>query len=400
MYFCRKINTVDNTFTLVAKTLPGFEQLLADELEALGAENINVLYRAVSFDADKRLMYKANYCLRTALRILKPVETFVARNELMLYKKIFNIKWHEIFGIEETFAIDAVVSGNYFTHSQYAALKVKDAIADEFRNKYGARPSVDTENPDLRINIHIENEKVTLSFDSSGDSLHKRGYRKAVDKAPMNEVLAAGLIKMTGWKGDKNFVDCMCGSATIPIEAAMLAMKIPAGYFRENYGFMKWHDFDEELWKEVRNAADEEICDCDYEIMASDHSFKAVQIAKSNIQGAHLSHDINLLQQDMFEMTPPEAPGILLINPPYGERLEEKDIVNLYKEIGNALKHKFKGYEAWVISSNKDVLKLIGLKPSKKIEVYNGSLDCRFVKFEIFDGKYKDMKKSKAENEE
>ena len=388
--------TVENTFTLVAKTLPGFEQLLADELQALGAENINVLHRAVSFDADKALMYKANYCLRTALRILKPVQTFVARNELMLYKKIFEIKWHEIFGIEETFAIDAVVSGNYFTHSQYAALKVKDAIADEFRNKYGARPSVDVENPDLRINIHIENEKVTLSFDSSGESLHKRGYRKAVDKAPINEVLAAGLIKLTGWNYDRNFVDCMCGSATIPIEAAMAAMNIPAGYFRESYGFMKWHDFDEKLWKEIVAEADEKIRDFDYEIFASDHSAKAVQIAQSNIKGAHLSYDITLSQQDMFEMTPPEAPGILLINPPYGERLEEKDIVNLYKNIGNALKHKFKGYDAWVISSNLEVLKLIGLKPSKKIEVYNGSLDCRFVKFEIFDGKYKDMKSQRV----
>ena len=388
--------TVENTFTLVAKTLPGFEQLLADELQALGAENINVLHRAVSFDADKALMYKANYCLRTALRILKPVQTFVARNELMLYKKIFEIKWHEIFGIEETFAIDAVVSGNYFTHSQYAALKVKDAIADEFRNKYGARPSVDVENPDLRINVHIENEKVTLSFDSSGESLHKRGYRKSVDKAPINEVLAAGLIKLTGWNYDRNFVDCMCGSATIPIEAAMAAMNIPAGYFRESYGFMKWHDFDEKLWKEIVAEADEEIRDFDYEIFASDHSAKAVQIAQSNIKGAHLSHDITLSQQDMFEMTPPEAPGILLINPPYGERLEEKDIVNLYKNIGNALKHKFKGYDAWVISSNLEVLKLIGLKPSKKIEVYNGSLDCRFVKFEIFDGKYKDMKSQRV----
>ncbi|MBQ8223203.1 MAG: RNA methyltransferase [Bacteroidales bacterium] len=391
---------MENTFALVAKTLPGFEDILAEELLAIGAENVTKLNRAVSFEADKALMYKANYCLRTALRILKPIQTFTARNELMLYKKIFEIKWHEIFGIEETFAIDAVVSGNYFTHSQYVALKVKDAIADEFRNKFGARPSVDTENPDLRINIHIENEKVTLSFDSSGDSLHKRGYRKAVDKAPMNEVLAAGLIKLTGWQCDRNFVDCMCGSATIPIEAAMLAMKIPAGYFRESYGFMRWHDFDEKLWKEVRMEADEEICDFDYEIFASDHSSKAVQIAKSNIQGAHLSHDITLSQQDMFEMTPPESPGILLINPPYGERLEEKDLVSLYKNIGDTLKHNFKGYEAWVISSNQEVLKLIGLKPSEKIEVYNGSLDCRFVKFEIFEGKYKDMKKEKARKSE
>lgn len=397
MYFCKKKLIVDNTFTLVAKTLPGFEQILADELTLLGAQNINVLYRAVSFEADKALMYKANYCLRTALRILKPVENFIARNELMLYKNIFKIKWHEIFGIEETFAIDAVVSGNYFNHSQYVALKVKDAIADEFRNHFGARPSVDTENPDLRINVHVDNERVTLSFDSSGDSLHKRGYRKMVDKAPMNEVLAAGLIKMTGWNYDRNFVDCMCGSATIPIEAAMMAMNIPAGYFRESYGFMKWHDFDEQLWKKVRKEADAEMCDFDYEIIASDHSPKAVQIAKSNIQGAHLSHDITLCQQDMFEMTPPEAPGVLLINPPYGERLEEKDLVALYKGIGDALKHNFKGYDAWVISSNKEVIKLIGLKPSKKIDIYNGPLECKFMKFEIFEGTYKDMKTKKNE---
>lgn len=374
----------------VAKTMAGLEEVLAAELSAIGAENVEILNRAVSFEGSKEIMYKANYLCRTALRILKPISSFIARNEQMLYNNIFKIKWYDVFNINETFAVDAVVSGNYFTHSQYVALKVKDAIADEFRERFGARPSVDTERPDLRINIHIDNEKVTLSYDSSDESLHRRGYRKAVDKAPINEVLAAGLIKLTGWNYDKNFIDCMCGSGTIPIEAAMAAMNIPAGYFRQRYGFMSWHDFDAELWKKVKDEADEAIRDFDYEIIASDHSSKAVEIARANIQGAHLSHDITLSHQDMFKMTPPEGEGIMVINPPYGERLEENDIIELYKNIGNALKRNFKGYEAWVISSNQDALKMIGLKPSKKIEIYNGPLECRFEKFEVFSGSYKE----------
>lgn len=377
---------------MVAKTMAGLEGVLAEELTAMGAQNVEPLYRAVSFEGDKQLMYKANYCCRTALRILKPITSFVARNELALYNNIFKIQWHEIFNINETFAIDAVTSGNYFTHSQYAALKVKDAIADEFREHFGARPSVDVDNPDLRINVHIENEKVTVSFDSSGESLHKRGYRKNVDKAPMNEVLAAGLIKLTGWKCDSNFVDCMCGSGTLPIEAAMLAMGLPAGFFRKKWGFMTWHDFDAELWQRVMREAGAEMEEFDYEILASDHSAKAVEIAKANIENAHLQYDIKLSKQDMFDVVPPKGGGIMIINPPYGERLEEKDIINLYRGIGDALKKNFKGFEAWIISSNKDALKLIGLKPSKKIDVYNGPLECKFERFEVFEGSYKDKK--------
>ena len=389
---------MEDTFKMVAKTMAGLEGVLADELTVLGAENVEPLYRAVSFEGDKALMYKANYCCRTALRILKPIKSFVARNELMLYNNIFKINWHEYFNINETFAIDAVVSGNYFKHSQYAALKVKDAIADEFRQHFGARPSVDVDNPDLRINIHIENEKVTLSLDSSGESLHKRGYRKTVDKAPISEVLAAGMVKLTGWKYDCNFVDCMCGSGTIPIEAAMCAMNIPAGYFRDKFGFMTWHDFDKKLWEKIQEEADDAIQDFDYEIFASDHSAKAVEIAKANIASAHLNHDIKLSKQDMFTMTPPEGGGIMIINPPYGERLEERDIISLYKSIGDALKKNFKGFEAWIISSNKDVLKQIGLKPSSKIVLYNGPLECKFEKFEIFEGSYKEMKMREGAN--
>lgn len=383
---------MEEKFKMVAKTMAGLEDLLVEELTALGAENVEKLYRAVSFEGDSELMYKANYLCRTALRILKPIAKFVARDEMALYNNVNKIEWHKIFDINETFAIDAVVSGPYFTHSQYAGLKVKDAIADEFRQHCGARPSVDVDNPSLRINVYIENEKVTLSFDSSGDSLHKRGYRKIVDKAPINEVLAAALIKLAGWNFDCNFYDCMCGSGTIPIEAAMAAMNIPAGYFRESYGFMSWHDFDKETWNKMKAEADDAIRDFDFEIFASDHSSKAIDIARQNIAAAHLSHDINLSKQDMFELVPAEGGGIMIINPPYGERLEEDNIVDLYRKIGDTLKHNFQGFTAWIISSNSDSMKFIGLKPSKKIELFNGPLECKFESFDIFEGNYKDNK--------
>ena len=390
--FAEKFFVLDNQFSMVAKTLAGLEDVLAFELKDLGAHNIKVMNRAVGFDGNNEMMYKANYCLRTALRILKPVSTFKASNDKQLYDKVNAIHWHEIMDIADTFAIDAFVSGRCFNHSQYAALRVKDAIADEFRTFMGARPSVDTENPNLRINVHIVDDLVTMSFDSSGDSLHKRGYRKSVDKAPINEVLAAGLIKLSRWDSKGNFVDCMCGSGTIPIEAAMYAMNIPAGYYRTKFGFMDWSDFDQRLWDRVKAEADDQIIDSDCQIFASDHSPKAVAIAKANITNAHLTHDIELSKQDMFNLVAPEGGGMVLINPPYGERLEEKDIAALYKGIGDALKKNFNGYTAWIISSDITALKLIGLKPSCKIDLYNGPLACKFVKFDVFAGTYRDKK--------
>lgn len=378
---------------LVAKTTAGLENILADELSQLGAQNIEPITRAVAFDADQRLLYKANYCLRTALRILKPVAGFTAANEKQLYDQVYKIHWQEHLDVEKTFAIDAVVSGNLFTHSQYVAYKTKDAIVDQFRDRFGSRPSIDNDNPDLRINVHINNDQVSVSFDSSGESLHKRGYREIVDKAPINEVLAAGLIMLSGWKADTHFVDSMCGSATIPIEAAMIAMKIPAGYFRKGYGFMNWKDFEPELWSEVIKETNDLICDFDHEIIGSDRSLKATEIARQNIRKAHLHKDIRIVRKNMVEFIPPQAPGTLIINPPYGERLEEKDIKALYSSIGDSLKRSFTGYKAWVISSDFHALKHIGLKPLRKITVYNGPLECRFVCYDIFTGSHKEMKK-------
>ncbi len=391
-YFCRKNNPVEENYQLITKTVAGLEEVLAAEIRALGAKNVRIMHRAVICEGNKEMMYKLNYRVRTGLKVLKPFKSFFAKNPDELYKKAQEIQWWDLLRTDQTFCVDAVTSGSYFTHSQYAALKLKDAIVDQFREEVGPRPSINTLNPDLRINLHIREDKVQLLFDSSNESLHHRGYRKQVDKAPMNEVLAAGLIQLSGWKADCNFLDCMCGSGTLPIEAAMFAMKIPAGYYRRQWGFMKWDDWDPDLWRKVKEEADAEICEFDHEIWASDRSPKAVGIAEGNIANAKLQHDIHLMKKNMEDLTPPEEGGIVIINPPYGDRLEEDDIDQVYENIGNTLKHNFQGYQCWLITDDAVALKHVGLKPSAKIPVWNGPLECRFVKFEIFGGSRKDWK--------
>ena len=390
---------MEDSYQLITKTAAGLEEVLAGEIKALGAKNVRIMHRAVLCEGNKELMYRINYSVRTALKVLKPFKNFYAKNPDELYKKVQEINWCELLRTDQTFCIDAVTSGRYFTHSQYAGLKMKDAIVDQFREVIGLRPSINTLNPDLRINLHIREDKVTILFDSSGESLHHRGYRKQVDKAPMNEVLAAGLILLSGWKADCNFLDCMCGSGTLPIEAAMFAMNIPSGYYRKEWGFMKWDDWDPELWKRVKEEADSQIREFNHEIWASDRSPKAVAIAEGNINYAHLQHDIHLMKKDMNDLTPPEGGGILIINPPYGDRLEEDDIDTLYENIGHTLKHNFEGFQCWLITDDAVALKHVGLKPSAKIPVWNGPLECRFVRFDIFGGSLKDKKAREAEEQ-
>lgn len=379
-------------FPIVVKTFAGLETVLADEIRRLGGSNIEEAVRAVTFEGDTKLLYRANYELRTALRVLRPIATYRIHDENQLYDAVQKIQWHEYMNAEQTFAIDGVVSGTKFTHSQYVALKSKDAIVDQFRDRFGIRPSVNTLDPDLRINIHIFGTTLNISLDSSAESLHKRGYRYQVDKAPLNEVLAAGLILLSGWQGTTNFIDGMCGSGTIPIEAAMIAMNIPAGYYRNDFGFMKWKDFDSELWETVWREANANIKETDIKIIASDRSARAIDIAQNNIQKAHLQRDIVLLKRPFENLKPTAEPGIILLNPPYGERLEVSNLRSTYKEIGNTLKQNFSGFEAWVISSDLDALKHVGLKPSKNITVFNGPLECRFQRFDIFKGTHKDYK--------
>ena len=374
---------------LLVKTLHGLEDILAQELTALGAKDLVILKRAIEFEGDLELLYRANLELRTALRILVPFETFQVRHPDSLYRRIGKIDWSEYMGLEDTFAINAVVHSDLFRHSKFAALRVKDAIVDQFRNKSGRRPSVDIKNPDVRINLHISHNNCTLSLDSSGDSLHKRGYRKEALEAPINEVLAAGMILLSGWQKDCNFIDPMCGSGTILVEAAYIAHNVAPQQYRKRFGFMQWKDFDEALWNKVLKEAEAKQIEFSHQILGFDQDARAVIMTNKTILGAHLEGKITVEQQKFQELQPPPGEGILMMNPPYDERLEESNINELYKMIGDQLKQAFQGFQAWIISSNLQALKNIGLRPSKKLTLFNAALECRFQKFELYKGSKK-----------
>ncbi|MBI9036996.1 MAG: methyltransferase [Bacteroidales bacterium] len=373
---------------LLAKTLFGLEQVLADELKAIGADDIELLKRAVSFTGDKEIMYRANYCCRTALRVLKPIAKFKVNSADELYNNVKRINWPQYLDLNGTFAIDETVGSSVFLHTKFVALKAKDAIADRFRMKFGKRPSVDVKNPDLRINIHIYKDDCTISIDSSGDPLYKRGYRILTDKAPINEILAAGMVLLSGWEKDCNFIDPMCGSGTILIEAAMIANNISPGIFR-HFGFEKWNDFDKKLWKKITEDETSKQCDFKFEIVGSDRSYKAIEIARQNLKAANLQNHIILFHNSIEKQTPPKAKGIMITNPPYGERMEVNDQIELYKKIGDSLKKNYAGYSAWLISSDFNALKYIGLRPSRRIALYNGQLECRYLRFDIYEGSKK-----------
>ena len=375
-------------FKIVAKTLAGLENVLADEIRALGAESVLVERRAVSFVGNQEMMYKANFHLRTAIKILKPIAEFEVTNRDELYDHAKEIPWTNYLALGKSFAIDATVQSEMFVNSMFASLRVKDAIADQFREATGKRPSVNSDDPDIRINVHLMNNHCTLSLDSSGESLHKRGYRIGQGEAPINEVLAAGMILLTGWHGEKDFLDPMCGSGTLLIEAAMIAKGIPPGMYRKSFGFEQWPDFDQKLFGEIYNGDYEK--EFDGKIIGSDISPMDIALAKANVKNASLSKVIELQVQDFIKMEPPFANGIIITNPPYGERMKPQSITELYTSMGNTLKNKFAGFEAWIISSSEDGLKSIGLKPAKKIDLYNGALACSFRCFELFRGTHKD----------
>lgn len=387
----------DDKDRLIAKTMSGLEYVLENELKALGAKHTQVLRRAVAFRGDKKVIYKANYCCRTAVSILKPLYHFEAYKKEELYSKLYAFQWDKFMTLKNTFAIDAIVSGELFSHSLYLSQLCKDALVDSFRDKYNDRPSVDRDEPEIRFTLRVSNHECSIFMDSSGDSLFKRGYRIKHGDANLNEVLAAGMIMISGWNGECNFFDPMCGSGTLAIEAAMISQKIPAGYYRERYGFMNWQDFDETLWEEIKRAADDEICETDIEIISSDISSYVVDLARKNVENARLHRDIQ------FDTTPfqnkifPEKKGIIFINPPYGERIQLENIKAFYKSIGDTLKANCKGYDVWIISAGKDLVKYIGLKPSEKHTLYNGSIECTFAKFEMFSGKRKEFLNNQQE---
>lgn len=366
------------------------EHLLELELRSLGASNIEIGVRNVSFEGDKGFMYKANLCCRTAIKILKPIYSFNVFKEEDLYKSVYDFPWEDYMDVNQTLAIDSTVFSKYFSHSQYVALKTKDAIVDRFRDREGSRPSIDLDHPHLRIHIHIDRNIATLSLDSSGDSLHKRGYKTANVFAPINEVLAAGIIMLSGWEGHTDFLDPMCGSGTFLIEAAMIACNIPANINRPEFGFESWKDFDEDLYNIIEEASLKRIRDFHHNIIGYDSNASSVRKALENIRSANLSEFIEVREQDFFESEKEgDKPLHIVFNPPYDERLGIDDVEAFYGEIGSTLKHGYPGSKAWFITSNLEGLKNVGLRPFKRIKLYNGKLESRLVGYEMYEGSKK-----------
>lgn len=376
------------SFEMIAKTFQGLEEILATELTTLGANDVQIGRRMVSFSGNKEMMYRANFCLRTAIRILKPIKHFKANNADEVYKKIQEVNWEEYLSTDKTFAVEPTIFSQEFRHSRFVAYKVKDAIVDYFRQKTGKRPGVRVNNPDVLINIHIAENDCTLSLDSSGESLHRRGYRQEAVEAPLNEVLAAGMIMMTGWKGQCDLIDPMCGSGTIPIEAALIAKNIAPGIFRKGYAFEKWPDFDAQLLENIYNDDSQER-EFKHKIYGYDNNPAANAIATNNVKAAGLSKHIVLKLQAFQQFEQPAQKAIIITNPPYGERISTNNLLGLYQAIGERLKHAFVGNEAWILSYRDECFDQIGLKATQRIPLMNGALECQFRQYEIFDGKYK-----------
>ena len=378
-----------NRFEIIAKTLFGLEEVLADEIRKLGGTDIQILTRAVRYTGDQELLYKSNYMLRTAIRILKPIASFRIFNDHQLYRYVKRIEWEKLMGLQDTFAIQAVTNSEIFRHSKYIALKSKDALVDRFREVHGSRPNVDTKHPDLRIHVHIDDKECTVSLDSSGSSLEKRGYKTEQTEAPMSEVLAAGIILLSKWDMKSSFIDPMCGSGTLPIEAAQMACGMPAGNSR-SFAFEKWRDFDRGLWKKIKDDVAAHLQTPECQIQGFDNDTRAVDIARSNARRASVDEYITFEHADFLTSEPSIDGGVLIMNPPYGERLEEKDEMDsFYGDIGTHFKHHYSGRTAWILSSNFGALKHIGLRPTRKIKLFNGQLECSLRKYELYAGSKK-----------
>ena len=373
-------------FKLIAKTFQGLEEVLAKELNGLGAKNVEPGRRMVSFMGNNELMYRANFSLRTAIRILKPIAEFKANTADEVYEAVKAIDWNKYLTLETSFAVDSVVYSEDFKHSKFVAYKVKDAIVDFFREQTGKRPNISVTNPDIKFNMHIAENSCTLSLDSSGESLHKRGYRAATVESPINEVLAAGMILMTGWQGECDLIDPMCGSGTIAIEAALIAHNMSPGLFRKKYAFENWKDFDKDLFDQIYNDDTQER-PFEHHIYAYDLDRNAVAVAQCNAKAAGVTSDVTVVAQPLQQFKQPAEKAIMITNPPYGERISSPNLLGLYRTLGDRLKHQFVGNEAWVIGYREETFDQIGLKPSLKIPLFNGSLDCEFRKYQIFDGK-------------
>ena len=376
---------------MIAKTFQGLENVLAEELTQLGANNIKIGRRMVSYTGDQEMLYRSNFCLRTAIRVLKPIKHFRATSADEVYEAVKAIDWTQYLSNDTTFAVDSVVYSTEFRHSKFVAYKVKDAIVDQFRENTGNRPNIRVSNPDIQLNMHIAEYDCTLSLDSSGESLHRRGYRQEAVEAPLNEVLAAGIILMTGWRGEADFIDPMCGSGTLPIEATLIARNIAPGVFRKSFAFERWADFDAELFDKIYNDDSQER-EFLHHAYGYDNNRAAVAIAGQNVKAAGLTNDITIEFQDFKDFTQPAEKSIIVTNPPYGERIKPEDLLGLYKMIGGQFKHQFVDNEAWVLSYREECFDAIGLKSSLKVPLYNGSLECELRKYQMFSGRYNEVR--------
>lgn len=399
MYFCQVLQfyiIMEKNFKMVAKTFFGFEEILAREVQQLGGQDVQTGTRVVTFWGDKGFMYKANLSLRTALKILKPVKNFRVFNERSLYDGISTVDWSQLMNERQTFVVDVTLYSEVFNNSQFVALKTKDAIVDQFREKTGVRPSIDKDFPDLRIHIHLDRDQCTVSLDTSGDSLHHRGYRSATNIAPINEVLAAGMLLLSGWDGKSHFLDPMCGSGTLLAEAAMIACNIPANINRKEFAFEKWNDWDNDLFDQIIDSLMKKTREFHYTVKGYDKAPSAVRKAQDNIQNANLEDYVTIEQNDFFETEKQtEGPLHMVFNPPYGERLDI-DMERFYREIGDTFKQSYPNTEAWFITANLEALKFVGLKPSRKVKLFNGKLEARLVKYAIYEG----SKRTKFQNRE
>ena len=387
---------MEKNFKMVAKTFFGFEDILAKEVQQLGGQDVQTGTRVVTFSGDKGFMYKANLSLRTALKILKPIKWFKVFNDKSLYDVISSIDWSQFMNEKQTFVVDVTLYSEAFNNSQFVALKTKDAIVDQFREKTGVRPSIDKDFPDLRIHIHLDRDQCTVSLDTSGESLHQRGYRSATNIAPINEVLAAGMLILSGWDGTSHFLDPMCGSGTILTEAAMIACNIPANINRKEFAFEKWNDWDNDLFDQIIDSLMKKTREFHYTIKGYDKAPSAVRKAQDNILNANLDDYVTIEQKDFFETEKQsDGPLHMVFNPPYGERLNI-DMERFYREIGDTFKQSYPNTQAWFITANLEALKFVGLKPSRKIKLFNGKLEARLLKYDIYEG----SKRTKFQNRE
>lgn len=379
---------------MVGKTHQGLESILAKEIEMAGGKKVRIGRRAVFFYADQEILYKANLTCSTALRFLVELYSYEAKTDEALYRGAKKVAWEKVLSPEMTFSVDSVTYSSFFTHSHYAALKLKDAVVDYFRSKDMSRPNVDTDKPDVRIHLHIANERINLMLDSSGESLHKRGYRVNNVMAPLNECLAAGLVKLTGWKGNSEFIDPMCGSGTFAIEAALMATNTPVNYRRGHFGFQTWMNYNHELWENIVDHALDQRREIDVPIRASDISGRAVEASRNNVSAAGMQEIITLSKSDFQDVEPQTQKGTFVVNPPYGERLKPDDIQMQYQALGDHLKSTYSGFSAWILSSNLNALKFVGLKPSSKLTIFNGALQTKFQGYDLYAG----SKKAKKQN--